>query len=397
MKTLYFDCFSGASGDMVVGALLDIGADFEALRQGLRSLDVEGFEVSAERVNKKGLMAVQFHVNVDPDIKQPHRHLHHITAIVENSTLPDEVKAASLHTFRRIAECEAEVHGTTVEKVHFHEVGAVDSIVDVVGAHLALSMAGVERVAASALHLGSGTVKCDHGVMPVPAPATALLVQGAPVYGGDVDGELVTPTGAALITDMADEFGPLPPMRQLAVAYGSGTKDLPDRANVLRVILGETGERQATEPITVIETNVDDMSAELLSALIEELMASGARDAFITPITGKKGRPAHVVTVLCDEADAPQVAAVVFAGSTTLGVRMRHEERVCLERETRTVSTAWGDVRVKAGFCRAERCVAAPEYEDCRRLARHAGVPVRRVYESALAAALRSEFKPEKQ
>lgn len=386
MKTLYFDCFSGASGDMIVGALIDLGADVDALRAALESLDVSGYTIAAKKVKKKGVMATQFSVELDPAAKQPHRHLRHVVEIIDRGNLPDAVKVASKETFRRIAECEAKVHGTTIEKVHFHEVGAIDSIVDVVGAHFCLHALGCEGVAASPLHVGAGTVECAHGVMPVPAPATALLLEGVPCYGGEVQVELVTPTGAALLAQIAASFGPMPAMTITGTGYGSGTRDLPDRANVLRVIEGDAAESRAAETVTVIETNVDDMVPELLPVLIEEAMGAGARDAFVVPVVGKKGRPGHSITVLCDPAHADALAAVVFRNSTTLGVRMREERRICLEREWKNVDTPWGAVRVKIGRLGAEQTVASPEFEDCKQVAERAGVPVIAVYRAALVA-----------
>ena len=398
MKTLYFDCFCGASGDMIVGALIDAGADFAKIEAGLASLGLTGYKLSAERVMKHGVGATQFRVAVDEDTPQPHRHLSDIEAIIAGGALPEEVKAASSETFRRIADAEAEVHGTTPEKIHFHEVGAVDSIVDIVAAHLALHDLGVERVLASPLRVGYGTVKCAHGVLPVPAPATALLLkgapaEGAPVAGGDVKGELVTPTGAALVTQLADGYGPMPSMHVESVGYGCGTKDFEDRANVLRVFLG-TAEATSpgTESIVVMETNIDDMNPELLPVLVADLLREGARDAFLTPIVAKKGRPAHAITVLCDEAKVQAMAAVLFRGSTTLGLRMRTEQRMCLKRAWKTVATPWGDVRIKLGYLRDELQAMAPEFEECREVAERAGVAALAVYRAALAAAERGEW-----
>jgi hypothetical protein len=387
MKALYFDCFSGASGDMIVGALLDLGVDFEKLRAALESLDVSGYTIAAKKVKKKGVMATQFNVELDPNAKQPHRHLRHVVEIIDRGNISDTVKDASKETFRRIAESEAKVHGTTIEKVHFHEVGAIDSIVDVVGAHFCLHELGCERIVSSPLHVGAGTVECAHGVMPVPAPATALLLQGVPCYGGEVQAELVTPTGAALLAQIASSFGPMPAMKVARIGYGSGTRDLADRANVLRVIEGETSDSAASDVVTVIETNVDDMVPELVPVLIEEAINAGARDAFVTPVSGKKGRPGYLITVVCDPANADSLAAVVFRNSTTLGVRMRQERRICLEREWKNADTPWGVVRVKIGRFGAEQTVASPEFEDCKALAKSAGVPVLRVYHAALAAA----------
>lgn len=393
MKTLYFDCFSGASGDMIVGALLDLGVPFEKLRAALDSLGVSGYALRAEKVKKKGILATQFRVDIDPNEKQPHRHLKHVVEIIDRGRLPDSVKAAGKETFRRIADAEARVHGSTPERVHFHEVGAVDSIMDVVGAHFCLYALGVERVCASKLHVGAGTVQCAHGVMPVPAPATALLLEGLPVYGGEVEFELITPTGAALLAQLADSFGVMPGMIVEGVGYGSGTRDLPDRANVLRAMFGQTVEsRGSRESITIIEANIDDMAPEMLPPLVGDLLNAGARDAFVTPIVAKKGRPAHLVTALCDEAKTDAVAGALFRGSTTLGLRIRREERICLEREFRNAQTPWGEVRVKLGRYDGVQTVASPEFEDCRRRAEEAGVPVLAVYNAAVAAATRGEW-----
>lgn len=399
MKTLYFDCFSGVSGDMTVGALLDLGADFDALRAGLDSLGVPGYRVAAERVVKKGVSATQFRVLIEPDTDKPHRHLRHVVEIIRRGDLPETVKERSIAVFARIAEVEAAIHGTTVERVHFHEVGAIDSIVDVVGAHLALHLLGVGRVVVSPIQVGCGTIQCAHGVMPVPAPATAALLRGAPACGGGVEGELATPTGAALMTAWAESFGPMPAMTVEGVGYGAGTKDLPDRANVLRAVLGEAdaaagaaGGDASGETVTVIETLLDDMSGEMLAPAMEALLAAGARDAFITPAFGKKGRPAQLLTVLCDAGQVSGIVRCLFAHTTTLGVRMRGERRVTLARSWKTVETPQGRVRVKVAEFEGAPSTAHPEFEDCRVRAEAAGVPVRRVIEAAQAAAQRGEW-----
>ena len=393
MRILYLDCFCGVSGDMVVGALVDAGADFETIRRGLASLPLEGLEVSVDKVNKNGLMATQFCVRVAEDHEQPARGLGDVLDILERGGLPDAVKTASALTFRRLAECEAAIHGSTPEAIHFHEVGAVDAIADIVAAHWAREDLGVERVVVSPLPVGRGTVACAHGVLPVPAPATAALLEGAPCYGGDVEGECVTPTGAALVSQWADAYGPMPPMRPEAIGYGCGTRDLPDRANVLRAFVGEAEEPLAgTEPIVVVEANVDDMTPELLAPLVEECLVACARDAFVTPIVGKKGRPGHLITVLCDDMHLAALVDVFFRHSTTFGVRIRDERRICLQREWKSVATPWGPVRVKVGAFGAEQRRVAPEFEDCRAVAGRAGVPVLDVYEQALAAAVKGEF-----
>lgn len=393
MKTLYLDCYSGISGDMTVGALIDAGADFERIRAALGSLGVDGFSVEAPKVIKKGVFATQFKV-IEHKHEHVHRHLKHCVDIINRGLLPKSVKEAAIETFELIAVAEAQVHGTTKDKIHFHEVGAIDSIVDIVAAQLAFHLLGIEKVVSSPLHVGSGTVRCAHGVMPVPAPATALLLVGIPTYAGKVEGELVTPTGAALVKQRAKEIGPMPAMTVEAIGYGAGTKDLPDRANVLRVLIGAaaSGALGDTEPITIVEATLDDMSGELFPPLVQALLAAGARDAFLTPALGKKGRPAHVITALCDDTKLNAVAAALFANSTTLGLRTRQESRIVLQRSFRKVATPWGEVRVKIGNFNGEANSAAPEFEDCAALAAANAATVRAVYEAALAAALKGEY-----
>jgi len=444
MKTCYFDCYSGISGDMTVGALIDAGANLDAIKAGLQSLGVEGYTVSAEKVLKSGIHATQFRVHeghshdhsheprftpvhshehqhkhvLSPDHHhhdhdhahdhghshshrhehghhhhhQPHRHLADIEKLITSSSLPQAVKDAANATFLALGQAEASVHGTTIDQVHFHEVGAVDSIVDIVAAQIGFHLLGIERFVCSPLHVGSGTVKCDHGIMPVPAPATARLLQGIPTYGGAVDGELVTPTGAAIIRHRVTEFGPAPLMRTEAIGYGSGTKNLPDRANVLRILIGESGADSGRDTIQILEANLDDMSGELLAPLVSALMDGGALDAFLAPVIGKKGRPAHVVTVLAAEDKAQALCDVLFAHSTTLGVRTRTESRFILNRAWKSVPTPWGRVRVKIGTRGECTMTTAPEYDDCLSVAGAARVPVRKVYEAALAAAVKGEF-----
>lgn len=436
MRTLYLDCFSGISGDMAVGALVDAGADFETIAKGLYSLGVDGFTVSREKVNKSGIMCTQFHVEIaahthahhhghghahnhghdhshdhdhghdhDHDHAHgghrhshahghaPHRHLPDVVRIIDAGSLPDPVKAAAKETFRLLAEAEAEVHGTTVDKVHFHEVGAVDSIVDIVAAEYALHLLGVERVVCSPVAVGSGTVKCDHGIMPVPAPATALLLRGVPTHSGGATVELTTPTGAALLRRWTAEFGGQPAMRVDALGYGCGTRDLPDRPNALRATLGETEDAPATDTVAVLEANIDDMAGELFPPLIEALLAAGARDAMVAPLLGKKGRPAHLVTVLCDPAATQAVARALFEHSSTFGARIHEARRIVLDRAWKRAETPWGSVRVKVGSMGGAVCSASPEFEDCAALAREAGVAARRVYEAAQAAAAKGALR----
>ncbi len=400
MKLLYLDCMSGISGDMTVGALIDAGADFGAVRAGLVSLGVPGFCVTAARVVKRGVTATRFQVDEDGGGGHVHRHLGHIMDIIRNGQLPDPVKEKSIAVFRRIADAEAAVHGIPVEQVHFHEVGAIDSIADIVAANLALHLLGVGRVVVSKINAGGGTVRCAHGIMPVPAPATALLLAGAPVYGTDGTGELTTPTGAALAAEWADAFGPMPEMTVTAVGHGAGAKDLPDRANVLRAVIGDAAGTAAAENlpgtpgmVTVMETLVDDMTGEMLAPAMEALLAAGALDVFAAPVTGKKGRPAHLLTVLCAPGGETETARLLFDHTTTLGVRFREERRITLGREWRAVETPFGPVRVKIGL-RADGAppLYHPEHDSCREAARLSGAPVRRIAEAALAAALEGRW-----
>lgn len=393
MRIAYFDCFSGVSGDMTVGALLDAGADWDALCAAVESFHIDGLSVSRERITKRGIAATHFKVHAPHPAHSPHRHLPHIEAIIRGAALPSAVQEAAIATFRRLGEAEAAVHNTTLDRVHFHEVGAVDSIVDIVLAQLALHTLGVGQVACSALAVGFGTVRCDHGVLPVPAPATALLLQGKPTYGGEVEGEMVTPTGAALMAECAASFGSQPRMAVETIGYGAGTRDYAQRANVLRVIIGEAAEATSIETIAVIETAVDDMNPELLPVLIEALLEAGARDAYVTPALGKKGRLTHTVTALAAEPELEAAIRAMFANAPTLGLRVRREERRVLERAFKTAETPWGPVRVKLGYYAGAQNSAAPEFEECRRLAQAAGVPARRVYEAALAEALKGSLK----
>ncbi len=393
MKTLYFDCSCGAAGDMIVGALIDAGVEFDTVSQGIDALGLSGFHINTRKVDKHGITATQFNVELESEHHQPHRHLKDILTIIDSSGLGDDIKSGSANTFRRLAQCEAVVHGTTPDRIHFHEVGAVDSIVDIVGAHIALDAIAPDRIIVSPLRVGHGTVQCAHGKMPVPAPATAELLKGVPCCAGDLEGELVTPTGAALLTQWADEYGRMPLMNISGTGYGSGSRDLADRANVLRVFVGRAETPVTpTEEIRVIEANVDDMLPELLAPLVGRFIELGARDAFLTPITGKKGRPGHLITVLCDSSRVSSIQRAFFTESTTLGVRVRREDRVCLAREWKCVRTKWGEVQIKVGRLGDEPTHLSPEYESCREVAQKAGVPVLSVYEQALALAVRGEF-----
>ncbi len=382
-RIAYFDCFSGLSGNMVLGALLDSGIAPDTLREELGKLNVGGYRLEIQDVNKAGLHGTAVEVHMEE--KQPHRHLADIETIIQSGTLADRVRERSLRAFRALAAAEAKVHGEPIEKIHFHEVGAVDAIVDIVGAALCLELLGVEKVYSSPLHIGAGSVQSAHGRLPVPAPATAELLRGVPVYGRDVDAELVTPTGAALLAGMAAEFGGAPPMRIECVGYGAGTRDLP-WANLLRVTIGSQEEKTAGERVRVVEANIDDMNPQWYEHVLERLFEAGALDVYLTPIQMKRSRPAVTLAMMVDESKLDAALGVLFSETTTIGVRMHPVERRKLAREERTVETAYGPVKVKIARWEKRVMNAAPEYRDCLRLAEEKGVPLKEVWQAALAA-----------
>jgi len=387
-KTIaYLDCCSGISGNMLLGALIDAGLSLDDLRADLSRLPLQGYELKAERVTKGGIAAT--HLEVAADQEHAHRGLDDILQIISQSGLPKEVTDPARRIFTRLAEAEARVHDQPVDQVHFHEVGAVDAIVDVVGACCGLHRLGVSEVYASAVPLGGGWVETAHGRLPVPAPATVELLKGVPAYGGPVLTELVTPTGAAILTTLSRSYGQLPPMIVRSVGCGAGTKDLP-HPNVLRVFIGEMAAEPLEERLVALETNLDDMNPEFFDYLMDRLFAAGALDVFYTAILMKKSRPATLVTVLTEVANASALREVIFRETTTLGVRAYEVSRLCLEREWREVNTDFGPVRVKVGLVGSDIVTAAPEYEDCRRLARESGTPVKTVYQAAQSAFERS-------
>ena len=392
MRTLYFDCFAGISGDMTLGALVAAGADARTLKERLALLDLDGYGIEFETVDRSGISATRAVVGVTKDEK-PHRHLRDVLAIIENSRLEDSVKRRASEIFRRLAEAEARVHNVAVERVHFHEVGAVDAIVDVVGACIGFELLGVERFAASALHVGSGMVEMEHGRFPVPPPAVAELLRGAPVYSTEVRGELVTPTGAAIVATLCESFGPLPRMRVEASGYGAGTREYEKFPNVLRVIVGETedagagvGVYEGDEELVIVETNVDDVSPQVLGHLMEQALASGALDCYLTNVQMKKGRPGVLVSILCLPRDREALTRLLFEETPTLGVRSYAVRRRALERESVTVETEFGRIAVKVGRMSGRVSSATPEYEECREAALRAGVALRVVQDAARAA-----------
>jgi hypothetical protein len=371
---------------MVLGAVVDLGLPLETLRGELGKLALTGYRLEESRVSRSGLAATKVDVRVDIEEPDPtHRHLSDILELIEGSTLDGGVKERSAALFRRLAEAEAAVHGTSPEKVHFHEVGAVDSIVDIVGSVIALGWLEAGRFHSSPLNVGSGTVTMDHGTFPVPPPATARLVEGVPVYG-EGEGELLTPTGALLLTAHATGYGPLPPIRIEKTGHGAGSRETGGRPNVLRLIVGDDLSAGEGERVLVLETEIDDAAPQLLGPLVEALLGAGALDAYLTPVHMKKGRPGILVTVLAPPARREAIEELLFRETTTLGVRRQEWDRTVLERETATVDTAYGPIRVKIGRRGETVYNVWPEFDDCQRAANEKKVAVKHVLAEALAA-----------
>jgi uncharacterized protein (TIGR00299 family) protein len=422
LTTLYFDCFSGAAGDMILGALIDAGLPLDDLRRALGRLAIDRHDVWTERVTRAGISATKLWVRGEVPVEHAHGegghvHLHehvhrHASAVVrdhrsdvaqqahahrtlpeiyrliDGSSLSGAGKDRAKRLFARLGEAEAAIHGTPLDEVHLHEVGALDSIIDIVGTVHALEMLKIDRVVASPLNVGSGSVRSAHGVYPVPAPATLWLLQDAPIYAGPQPAELVTPTGALLVASHAAAYGPIPAMRLKKVGYGAGTRDFDDAPNVLRVLIGESDPAAPSETVAVVEAEIDDMNPQIFGVLMERLLAEGALDVFYTPIQMKKNRPGTLLTMIAAPGARERLVSTVFRETTTIGVRYREMARECLERETITVGTPFGDVRVKVARRNGEVLNALPEFDDCARIARERQVPVKDVQAAAMKAFL---------
>ena len=428
MRVLYFDCFSGASGDMVLGALIDAGVALEDVRGALGSLAISPDSVWTEPVVRAGIRATKFcvtgeeaahahepmhvhaHEHSHGHAAHGHRHGHHenhahthshaavdhhdhrslteINQLIDRSALSAGGKTRAKELFQRLGEAEAAVHGTTLEKVHLHEVGALDSIIDIVGAVHAIEALGVDRVVASPLNVGSGSVRSAHGLYPVPAPATLRLLKGAPIYSGPQQAEMVTPTGALLVSAYASEFGAIPPMKVTAIGYGAGSRDFAETPNVLRVMIGDAEAKASPTSVVVIEADIDDMNPQIFGVVMETLQAEGALDVFYTAIQMKKNRPGTLLTVVAPPDARERLTAVIFRETTTIGVRYREMSRECLDREEVVVSTPLGPVRVKVARRDGRVLNASPEFEDCARIARERNVPVKEVQALAIKAFL---------
>ena len=395
---LYLDCFSGASGDMMLGAFLDLGLPVDALRSALGTLALEYGDISAEKVTRAGVTATKFRLH---DTRPPvatnshgHYHLKGIVNAIRASALKPESQDKAIHLFERLAEAEAAIHGTPIEKVHLHEVGALDSIIDIVGAVYAFDFFGIDDIVASPLNVGGGTVRCAHGDFPVPAPATARLLANVPVYGKG-NSELLTPTGALLVTGYAKAFGPLPAMRIERIGYGAGERDPKETPNVLRMLEGARAEAGAEpgpgippdlERVVKIECQIDDMNPQLFGPLLDSLLAAGALDVFYTPVQMKKGRPGTLVTIIAPPASRTVLTDTLFRESTTIGIRYEEMSRTCLDRATETVQTPYGEVRFKVARRDGRELNAAPEFADCERLAAEHGVSIKLVQAAAIQA-----------
>jgi len=384
-RIAYLDCFSGISGDMVLGALVDAGADLRQIEAELRKLGLENWSIAAEKVQRGAISAT--HVRVASQEEHHHRGLSIILKRIHDAKLAPRAAERAEKIFERLAVAEAKVHNIEVEKVHFHEVGAVDSIIDIVGSAVGFEMLGIDEFACSAFDVGAGQVKTAHGLLLVPAPATAELLRGTPAYSSGIQRELVTPTGAAIATTLATGYAEIPPMTLRTIGYGAGAVDLKEKANVLRILIGERAESHAGErwdsPVTVIETNLDDMSPQIYGYFAERALAAGALDVFSTPVQMKKNRPGQLVTILSEPQNAGRLIDLVFSETTTIGVRTYDVRRKTLDRELISVETPLGAVRMKVSRVNGTILNASPEYEDCQRIAAERGVPLKQVIAAA--------------
>jgi pyridinium-3,5-bisthiocarboxylic acid mononucleotide nickel chelatase len=384
MRVAYLDCASGISGDMTLGALVDAGADLATIQAGIASLGLPSVRLESSEVKKKGFRATQITVVHEPEHK--HRHLHHITAMIDGSILTTRQKEIATRIFTRLAEAEAKVHGTTVQKVHFHEVGAVDSIADIVGSAIGWDLLAVDRIIASPVPTGTGFIEIAHGRCSVPAPAVGELLRGVPLAESSVPFELTTPTGAAILAALADGYGPLPAMAIERIGYGAGSRDLEQQANLLRLIVGQSTDSARREQVTVLETNLDDIGGELIGHALDRLWAAGALDVYTSPIAMKKNRPGVLLSVLCRAEQADALEAILFRETTTLGVRRTVMSRRALCRQAHSVVTPWGAVAGVLAWADARTARFSPEFESCRSLAESQNVPLVEIYEAARAA-----------
>ncbi|HYW70200.1 MAG TPA: nickel pincer cofactor biosynthesis protein LarC [Pyrinomonadaceae bacterium] len=392
MKTLYFDCFAGASGDMILGALVDAGVEPRALIDQLQLLGVSGWKIAFEKVDRSGISST--YARVETEHEHVHRHLGDILKIIYGSGLNPGVKERAASIFSRLAEAEARVHNQPVEKIHFHEVGAIDAIIDVCGAAIGFDLLGIEAFRSSPLRVGFGMARMAHGTFPIPPPAVAELLKDKPIYAGDIEGEFVTPTGAAIITSVCEQFEHLPAMNIEATGYGAGTRNPKGFPNALRLLVGEIQEAASSdETLLMIETNIDDMSPQLFGYVVDRALALGALDCYLTQTQMKKNRPGILLSILCRPAEREKFLELLFAETTTIGARSYEVQRRALARETVSVATQFGAIDVKVVRTHDGSVRAMPEFEQCRAAAATAKVPLREVQEAVQQAYKSSETR----
>ncbi len=379
MKIAYFDCFSGISGDMILGALVDAGFDPESFNKVIYSLGFDNCKIKSEKVIKQGLSGTFIHVKTEETGNN--RSLSDIKKIIIKSSLPDKVQKGSIAVFERLAEAEARVHNMDIEDVHFHETGAMDAIIDVVCSVFGLDFMGIDKIVSSSLNLGGGVVRCAHGILPVPPPAVMELVKGVPVYSSGVDGELATPTGAAILTSLADSFGPLPFMIPVSTGYGAGAADR-ELPNFLRIIIGRPVEKKNTEEydeVFHIQANIDDMNPQIYGYIMDKAFKMGALDCFIVPVHMKKNRPGNILNILCNTCDLGIFSDFLLTQTTTIGLRWRSAKRLKAKRVVKTIETVYGKARVKLSFVKGKLVNISPEYDDCQRIAEEKQISLKKV------------------
>lgn len=394
MQVGYFDCFSGASGDMILGAMIDAGLNPNELREQLKKLYLRHISIKVKKVLKSGIVGTQVVVEGKHE-KKYSRSLKELLQIIDRSHLDEELKEQSKKIFERIASVEAKIHRRQMEEIHFHEIGGLDSIVDIVGAVWGIKALGMERLYVSSVNVGSGFIKCEHGLLPVPAPATLALMKGKPIYSSGIEKELLTPTGAALLTSLGSEFGKMPKMKVRKIGYGAGKDDLP-HPNLLRLLIGEEESLGKEEKVMVVETNIDDMNPQFYDYLMERLFSTQVQEVFLTPILMKKNRPATLLTVICSKEKLPQITDFLIRETTTLGLRWREEERRCAERKILTLQTRYGTIRFKMASWDGKVVNLSPEYDDCKRLALTKKVSLKEVFEEARRAGIKFKEKTER-
>jgi len=380
MKIAYFDCFSGISGDMILGSLIDLGLKVEQLKEDLAKLNLSDYEIKVKKVEKGEIWGTKFNVNIYGQTKE--RHLDDILHILENSHLEKIIKERSKRIFRKLAEAESRIHNKGINEIHFHEVGATDAIIDIVGAMIGIRKLKIEKVYSSSLQLGTGFIKCAHGTFPVPAPATLELLRNIPTYSTGMKKELVTPTGAAILTTICQNFGDMPSVKLRKIGYGAGTRDL-SIPNMLRVLIGDVELTYEEDRVLMLETNIDNMNPEFYEYIMDRLLQKGAKDVFLTPVHMKKNRPGILLSVISPLDRDNELLETIFNETTTLGVRITKVRRKKIKREIKTINTPWGELRVKLEIMDGKVKGAIPEYEDCKKVARDYNLSLKEVYEEA--------------